>query len=132
MASGPPSHSGYKEEVGQTALVTRFTAAATTPPANSSPIEREALPAAGSATAVATTATPTVVALCAELHRRTSDGRIRLLNAYQWSVPDPNSPSTSLSLSVHTIFMRNPNETSLIYTTDDPKYLTVNAPTISV
>ena len=71
VASGPPSHSGYKEEVGQTALVTRFTAAATTPPSNPSPIEREPLPAAGSATAFTTANTtslchpsfPTVAAL---------------------------------------------------------------------
>ena len=89
---------------------TRLTAAATTPPSNPSPIEREALPVAESATAFATTADlhryTNRRCLCVDLHRRTCDGRIRLLNAYRWSVPNPNSPS--LSLSVHTISTRNP------------------------
>ena len=58
---------------------TRFTATATTPPSNPSPIMREALPAAESATAFATTAGlhryTNRRCSCAELHRRTSDGR---------------------------------------------------------
>ena len=55
VAGEPPSHIAYIEEVGQTARDMRFTAAATTPPSNPSLIEREALPAVGSATAFATT-----------------------------------------------------------------------------
>ena len=83
------------------ALDTRFTVAATTPPSNPSPIVREALPAAGSATAFATTAGlhrytnrryP-----CAELHRRTSDGR-ELLQPLRRS-DAPTSLSVSFSRS---------------------------------
>ena len=55
MASGPPSHSAYKEEVGQTVHVTRF-AATTAHCPNPNPIQRVALPAAGSTTASTTTA----------------------------------------------------------------------------
>ena len=53
MASGPPSHSAYKEEVGQTAHGTRFVATTAHCP---NPIQRVALPAAGSTTASTTTA----------------------------------------------------------------------------